>query len=305
MPLPAFLTALAPGLLPGLASMASNLFGAQTQRENVDKTNAANMALAQYQYSKDLEMWNMGNKYNAPEAQMERLRAAGLNPNMVYGSGSPAGQSAGQLPKFNAPTMSYNYKPSLDPLSMLQAFQDFQIKGAQKDNLDAQRKNTEARTYNEDVHWSIMRNQEQMGLKKLEREGIEQSLLRQKYEQSGQIFPTQLEYQRMRTDVGRRQMDKLLQDIEQSKTMQDKLKADTDLTKEKVDWYTWQLFGRLGIDAAGQLMKLLPASKLGGLFRSGNSGPVKEGRPQRMPGENEGAFISRMNAWMAKQKNGN
>lgn len=33
------------------------------------------------------------NEYNSPTAQMQRLQAAGLNPNLVYGSQAPAGQS--------------------------------------------------------------------------------------------------------------------------------------------------------------------------------------------------------------------
>lgn len=48
----------------------------------------------------DLDDWNRENAYNNPKAQMERLIAAGLNPNLVYGHGatttadSPRGSSA-------------------------------------------------------------------------------------------------------------------------------------------------------------------------------------------------------------------
>lgn len=34
------------------------------------------------------DMWNAQNAYNTPAAQMQRLKAAGLNPMLVYGSGS-------------------------------------------------------------------------------------------------------------------------------------------------------------------------------------------------------------------------
>lgn len=43
------------------------------------------------------DMWNAQNAYNTPAAQMERLKAAGLNPMLVYGSGSHS---------FSAGTMS-------------------------------------------------------------------------------------------------------------------------------------------------------------------------------------------------------
>lgn len=106
-------------------------------KQNTDKTIQANKEMAEYQYSKDLEMWNRGNTYNSPTAQMDRLKQAGLNPNLVYGQGV-TGNSSGQLPKYNAPTLDYNYKAPLDPLAMLGAFQNFRIGNAQLDNLRAQ-----------------------------------------------------------------------------------------------------------------------------------------------------------------------
>lgn len=41
----------------------------------------------QLQYQQNLDLWNKQNEYNAPTAQMQRLQAAGLNPNLVYGNG--------------------------------------------------------------------------------------------------------------------------------------------------------------------------------------------------------------------------
>lgn len=64
-----------------------------------NSANKANMKLAQYAFDRNVEMWNMQNAYNAPEAQMERLKAAGLNPNLVYGSGAVANNS-GPTPQF-------------------------------------------------------------------------------------------------------------------------------------------------------------------------------------------------------------
>ena len=52
----------------------------------------------------DINMWDKTNFYNDPKQQMERLRNAGLNPNLVYGGSS--GQTAGQanaLPGAKAP----------------------------------------------------------------------------------------------------------------------------------------------------------------------------------------------------------
>lgn len=44
---------------------------------------------------KAMESWTLANDYNHPIQQMERLKAAGLNPNLVYGSGQVTGNTTG------------------------------------------------------------------------------------------------------------------------------------------------------------------------------------------------------------------
>lgn len=41
----------------------------------------------------NISMWHMQNQYNSPEAQMGRMKAAGLNPNLMYGSPQSGGNS--------------------------------------------------------------------------------------------------------------------------------------------------------------------------------------------------------------------
>ena len=45
--------------------------------------------------AKAMQAWQIANDYNHPIQQMERLKAAGLNPNLVYGSGSVTGNTSG------------------------------------------------------------------------------------------------------------------------------------------------------------------------------------------------------------------
>lgn len=54
---------------------------------------------------RDKKMWDLQNAYNSPEAQMERLKKAGLNPNLVYGSGNVVGNSSGSRPITNVPNV--------------------------------------------------------------------------------------------------------------------------------------------------------------------------------------------------------
>lgn len=173
------------GLAGAVASVVNTAIESRTAKQNTDKTNAANRALAEYQYSKDLEMWNRGNAYNAPQAQMERLKNAGLNPNMVYGNGSPQGATAMQLPKYNAPTMQYNYRPPVNPLAMLEQYQDLSIKQAQIDNLRAQRDAIEGHTY-------LMKDQGTLTRTKQYQEAIRTGMLDLQMEQFKKTAPYQL-----------------------------------------------------------------------------------------------------------------
>lgn len=62
------------------------------------KTAAYNYLLKQQEQAYNLELWNLTNQYNSPEAQMARYQQAGLNPNLIYGqtntSQAPASASA-------------------------------------------------------------------------------------------------------------------------------------------------------------------------------------------------------------------
>lgn len=94
--------------------------------------NMGNMKLAEYQYSKDLEMWNRQNEYNSPVAQMARFAEAGLNPNLVSSQGNSG--NASQMPHYNAPTMSFDQKiPMLT--NVLQTFADLDMKQATTDKV--------------------------------------------------------------------------------------------------------------------------------------------------------------------------
>lgn len=85
----------------------------------------------------DLAMWNLQNQYNHPANVMKRLKDAGLNPALMYGSGS-----AGMGLSSSAPSGSGRFyteeAPDLDVLSMLKFRQDFEAKGQDIANSKAQ-----------------------------------------------------------------------------------------------------------------------------------------------------------------------
>lgn len=77
--------------------------------------------------------WEMQNAYNSPEQQMARLKAAGLNPHLVYGNGAEA--MSNQAPR-STETQSWRPEaPRVSTLPGLMAGYDMQMKQAQSDNI--------------------------------------------------------------------------------------------------------------------------------------------------------------------------
>lgn len=55
---------------------------------------AYNKKLASQQNQYNIDMWKMQADYNSPQAQMQRFKDAGLNPNLIYGQGSSGNMSS-------------------------------------------------------------------------------------------------------------------------------------------------------------------------------------------------------------------
>lgn len=89
-----------------------------------------------------LQDWNRQNEYNHPSAQMARLREAGLNPNLIYGSGTQAATgmaSRGANPaQFQPQSFEIGSGISQAVSGGLGAYYDTQVKEAQIDNLRQQ-----------------------------------------------------------------------------------------------------------------------------------------------------------------------
>lgn len=94
-------------IIQGVANVGSGLFGWLNQRS----VNKANFKMAEWQNARNIENWQMQNEYNSPLNQMERLKEAGLNPNLVYGQGSVVGNSASSPSPASAPRMEAYQMP--------------------------------------------------------------------------------------------------------------------------------------------------------------------------------------------------
>jgi hypothetical protein len=118
---------MAVGAMNYAASGSTNKKTLQYNREMYDK-----------QRKDSLADWNMQNQYNSPIEQMNRLKAAGLNPNLVYGSGNVTATSSSQprssqAQSWNPEVPRFNF----DAGSVLSSYYDTKLKSQNVNNLKA------------------------------------------------------------------------------------------------------------------------------------------------------------------------
>lgn len=146
--------------IQSVGSVIQSFINRAQQKKNINKTFDKNLELARFQFDQNKEMARQANQYNIeqwerqmaynnPTAQMERLKSAGLNPNMVYGTGTVAGNVTGTPPRSElAQYQSPEYQQNISPINIQGAmgvysqYQDLAIKDAQIDNINAQTKLT-------------------------------------------------------------------------------------------------------------------------------------------------------------------
>lgn len=114
-------------IVNGAANVASTLL-----------QNRANKKMQEKSFKHNTEMWHLNNQYNTPEMQMKRLRDAGLNPNLVYGSGTVTGNTSTQTPKYQAPELQRIPLEQVSPLQVLGAYADLREKNAQAKKAESE-----------------------------------------------------------------------------------------------------------------------------------------------------------------------
>lgn len=139
------------------------------QMLNSSLTNAANVAIASgthhedRQFAREMydkqvqtnrENWQLQNEYNAPSAQMERLLAAGLNPNLVYGSGAVGNNAS--LPSSASPQSVRKNMVTMEPLDILGPYMQLRMFDKQQELLNAQIRDVNASAANKEAETSYI-----------------------------------------------------------------------------------------------------------------------------------------------------
>lgn len=131
---PAAASAAAPYVVAGISALSGAGSAAATGAQN-RKSRAFSREMYQQQKTDNIAFWDMQNEYNSPQRQMQRLKSAGLNPNMLYdktGAVIPAGN-------INTPDVQGGQfrTPDFGSIGsgLVQGYFDTKIKQAQYDNM--------------------------------------------------------------------------------------------------------------------------------------------------------------------------
>lgn len=81
-----------------IANVGANAMAAANSRKDAAAARQLSIDVMHEQRQWALDDWNRVNEYNHPLQQMQRLKEAGLNPNLVYGSGSGASGMSNSVP---------------------------------------------------------------------------------------------------------------------------------------------------------------------------------------------------------------
>lgn len=146
-------SAISPGLgtvIGGIGGAAisaiSSFFGNKSNRKQSaeaferESKFAREERLAQQQWIE--QMYEKNNSYNSPAAQMQRLKDAGLNPDLMYSRGDVGNATAPEAPA-QAPTPRFNVIPANTYGQTAQIAADSGLKAAQARLADSQSKKTD------------------------------------------------------------------------------------------------------------------------------------------------------------------
>lgn len=116
--------------LGGIAAAAGSVIGQAS-------SNAASKAAAREAGKQAIKLWQMQADYNTPANQVARLRAAGLNPNLIYGGGDANTGNMSHAPAMTEPARkSWDFSQVINSLTAV----------AQLRNINQQNKNLKAQT---------------------------------------------------------------------------------------------------------------------------------------------------------------
>lgn len=128
-------------IIPAAAGLIGTAMGSASQGSMNEATRRWNSEMYRVQREDALLDWNRQNEYNSPKAQMERFKAAGLNPNLIYGQTNEAPAVRSTDMKSWTPQAPDYSGIGRAASAGVAAYQDLTMQEEQIKNMNAQRTN--------------------------------------------------------------------------------------------------------------------------------------------------------------------
>jgi len=178
---------------------------------------------SELQYQRQIDLMNMQNQYNSPASQMARYKAAGLNPNLIYGQGTP-GNTATSTPNYSPPQQIAPKMDGINILGILTAVADLNNKKVQNDYIQEQTRAVEQKRLNDGIMNSIL--------------GTRNLSDQMKYQFQGKAFDYNLEALKYKNLVSSQTLQNMA--VMNRKLEQDILKSQQDVKYgQALTAYTW------------------------------------------------------------------
>lgn len=221
-------------LTGGLIQSNQNEMMAEHQNQwNKDAATIANQ--------RDIENWNRQNEYNSPSAQRARLEAAGINPSILGGSGGSSGNATSPPPS-KVPGI-VGVPGALNAVNIpgiLDQYQDFKLRQAQIDNVEAQTDNVRNRTITESLTQGlkrIMGDREQIKLGVEDKYSMEMGYYNlQKSQREARNLGMRWSLMEEQSQINQLRMDQIKQGLSESDVRMEKMKAETMFKQNENQW---------------------------------------------------------------------
>lgn len=134
MPIPAIVGAAA---ISGGTGLINSILNRRNSRRDAKLNRNFAREMSDQKWQRDTEAWHRQNEYNSPTAQMQRLKEAGLNPNLMYGQGTTGNSSS--MPTYQAP----DYKQKTKALQLPETIAMYQNIKARSQQINLMQKDSE------------------------------------------------------------------------------------------------------------------------------------------------------------------
>lgn len=211
-----------------ILAAATQLAGTSINAWSAANTNRKERQWQEMMYAKQradaMSDWTKQNEYNSPAAQMARLKAAGLNPNLVYGAGATA--MASSQPRASTPGSWHPTAPQVFPEQAVAAYYNTKIQEANIRNLDTKNTVLLADAAMKAGQLDKLRVDTQKGKTQI-------ASIEQQTGQRTQLLPILMEQikaniAKMGATTGVLQSDKLLKDAEKLRTEMETTKGEAE-----------------------------------------------------------------------------